>query len=240
MSSINNRADGRAWNELRPLHTERRYLCHAEGSCLFSTGNTRVLCAATVEDRVPEFLVGSGQGWVTAEYAMLPKSTLTRIPRDRNKGGRAQEIQRLIGRSLRNIVDLHAIGERTITIDCDVIQADGGTRTASITGAMIALHDAITWMLECELIPRSPLQGLVASTSVGIVNGQCLLDLDYNEDRTAEVDFNMVMTDAGKFVELQGTAEEGPFDRNQLDKLLELGQYGINQLLSYQRQLLGL
>ncbi len=234
------RIDGRRPDELRPIRIERDYLDFAEGSCLISTGKTKILCSASVEDGVPEFLNGSGRGWVTAEYAMLPKSTKSRSPRDSNRGGRAREIQRLIGRSLRAVIDFKALGERTIILDCDVIQADGGTRTASITGAMIALHDAVSWMRKAELISSYPIRDLVAATSVGIVNGECLLDLCYAEDSAADVDFNVVMAGTGEFIELQGTAEERPFNRECLDRMLALAGQGIEQLCQIQRETLEL
>ncbi len=234
------RSDGRLADELRPVSVERGYLNYAEGSCLFSAGSTRVLCSASVEDRVPPFLVGSRQGWVTAEYAMLPGSTKTRTLRERTPKGRSQEIQRLIGRSLRAVIDLEALGERTISLDCDVIQADGGTRTASICGATIALHDALTWMIEMGLIETNPLREFVAATSVGIVKGERLLDLCYAEDSVAQVDFNVVMTASGEFVELQGTAEEKPFDRAGLDEMLSLASKGIGELIDIQKTALGL
>lgn len=199
-----------------------------------------MLCAATVEEYVPDFLIGSDQGWVTAEYAMLPKSTQRRTPRTRNRGGRALEIQRLIGRSLRAVVDLASLGEHTIILDCDVIQADGGTRTTAVTGAMIALYDAVAWMIERGRLAESPIQEFVAATSVGIVDGESLLDLSYVEDSAAEVDFNVVVADSGRFVEVQGTAEQTPFERDHLDSLIDLGVNGASELHDIQKAALGL
>ncbi|MBI1387488.1 MAG: ribonuclease PH [bacterium] len=235
-----NRSQGRSTRELRPVTFERNYLDFAEGSCLTSFGRTRVLCTASVEDRVPPFISGSGQGWLTAEYAMLPKSTRERIHRERNKGGRAQEIQRLIGRSLRCVVDMKKLGEHTIFIDCDVIQADGGTRTAAISGAAVALHDALTFMKTHELIKEWPLIEMVAAVSVGLVDGQPCLDLDYREDSGADVDFNVVKTEGGKYVEVQGTAEHAAFDAGQLQSLLEIADIGIGEIIRSQRAVLGL
>jgi ribonuclease PH len=233
------RKDRRPDNAIRPLCFTRRYLKHAEGSCLVEMGDTHVLCAASVENRVPPFLKDSGQGWVTAEYAMLPRSTHTRTPRETLKpSGRSMEIQRLIGRSLRAVVDLKALGERTITIDCDVLQADGGTRTASITGAYVALVDAISGLIRTGAVKQSALLAAVAAVSVGIVNGRTLLDLDYSEDSIASVDLNVVMTSGGAFVEVQGTAEGAPFGRDQLDRLLDQAGIGIRALLDGQQQAL--
>ena len=233
------RKDRRPDNAIRPLCFTRRCLKHAEGSCLVEMGDTHVLCAASVENRVPPFLKDSGQGWVTAEYAMLPRSTHTRTPRETLKpSGRSMEIQRLIGRSLRAVVDLKALGERTITIDCDVLQADGGTRTASITGAYVALVDAISGLIRTGAVKQSALLAAVAAVSVGIVNGRTLLDLDYSEDSIASVDLNVVMTSAGAFVEVQGTAEGAPFGRDQLDRLLDQAGIGIRALLDGQQQAL--
>lgn len=235
------RYDGRQRNQVRAVRLERNYLPHAEGSCLISVGNTRVICAATVEERVPPFLKGTGTGWVTAEYAMMPRATSERTPREtKGPGGRTMEIQRMVGRSLRAIVDLDALGERTITLDCDVISADGGTRTASVTGACVALVDALRWMSDQKLLKRPALQGLVAAVSVGIVAGEEVLDLCYEEDRQAAVDMNVVMTDKGRFVEVQGTAEGTPFDRTALNRLLDLAAAGIQHLLKLQREVLGL
>jgi ribonuclease PH len=235
------RVDGRERNQIRAVKLERGYLPHAEGSCFISVGNTRVICAATVEDRVPPFLKNSGKGWVTAEYAMMPRATSERTPREtRGPGGRTMEIQRMVGRSLRAIVDLDALGERTITLDCDVVSADGGTRTASVTGACVALVDALRWMSAERLLKKNALLGLVAATSVGIVGGEEVLDLCYEEDHQAAVDMNIVMTDRGRFVEVQGTAEGEPFDRGSLNRLIDLAHAGINHLLKLQREALGL
>ncbi len=233
------RIDQRAPNQMRRVHVTTGYLATAEGSAIIEVGNTRVLCAATIEENVPSFLRGSGKGWVTAEYAMLPRATATRTPREVNKGkpsGRTQEIQRLIGRSLRSVVDLEALGERTVIIDCDVLQADGGTRTASITGAYVALAIAVRQLVQFGVLKKSPLRDHVAATSVGIVKGEVLLDLNYNEDSRADVDMNLVMTGAGKFVELQATAEQTPFDDDRLAELLKLGRTGICELIEIQKQ----
>ena len=235
------RPDGRRPDELRPATLTRNFIRHAEGSVLVQVGETRIVCTASVEDRVPSFLRDTGQGWVTAEYGMLPRSTSTRTPRESMAGrsGRSTEIQRLIGRSLRAVTDLATLGERTITVDCDVIQADGGTRTAAVTGAMVALADAGEYLVRQGLVPRPILRDLVAATSVGIVDGEVRLDLAYAEDVIAEVDMNVVMTGSGAFVEVQGTAEERPFDRSQLNALLDLAAGGIARLLECQRQALG-
>ena len=236
------RRDGRKSDELRPVKITRSYIKRAEGSVLIEVGDTKVICTASVENRVPPFLRNMNQGWVTAEYGMLPRSTDTRMQRDASKGkvsGRTQEIQRLIGRSLRSVVDLTKIGERTIWVDCDVIQADGGTRTASITGACIALFDALTYMRKHKYINSMPLKDFLAATSVGIVNGKVLLDLNYAEDSKADVDMNVVMTGSGKFVEIQGTAEEEPFDAEQMQKMLGYAQKGIEELIKTQRSYLG-
>ena len=233
------RQSGRAVNELRNLYIERGYTKHAEGSVLIGFGDTRVLCTATVEEKTAPFLRGSGQGWITAEYSMLPRATQTRTPREASKGkigGRTHEIQRLIGRSLRAAIDLKALGERTIWLDCDVLQADGGTRTASITGACVALADAIDGLLRREVLAANPWRHWVAAVSVGIVAGDAVLDLDYAEDSTAEVDMNLVMTDTGHFVELQGTAEGDPFTATQMADMLILGRKGINELIALQQQ----
>ncbi|MEY2340486.1 ribonuclease PH [Acidithiobacillus sp. IBUN Pt1247-S3] len=233
------RQSGRAADELRILRVERSYTKHAEGSVLISFGDTRVLCTASVEEKTAPFLRGSGQCWITAEYSMLPRATQTRIPREAAKGkigGRTHEIQRLIGRSLRAAIDLKALGERTIWLDCDVLQADGGTRTASITGACIALADAIDGLLRREALTTNPWRHWVAAVSVGIVGGDAVLDLDYAEDSTAEVDMNLVMTDTGHFVELQGTAEGDPFSATQMADMLVLGRKGINELIAFQQQ----
>jgi ribonuclease PH len=233
------RSDGRANDELRALELEIGYAKHAEGSCLVRMGETWVLCTASVEDGVPSFLKGQGQGWVTAEYGMLPRSTTTRMRRALG-GGRQLEIQRLIGRSLRAVCNLKALGDRTITLDCDVIQADGGTRTAAITGACIALFEACERLRRSDLLAAWPLNELVAAISVGIVAGEPLLDLPYAEDSKAEVDMNIVMTASGNFIEVQGTAESRPFDDAQLARLLGLARGGIAQLVARQREALGL
>ncbi len=227
------RANDRADDELRAVTIEPGFLRHPEGSALISVGDTRVICAASVENRVPSFLRGTGSGWVTAEYAMLPRSTNTRS--DRGQNGRAQEIQRLIGRALRAAVDLDRLSDHTIVLDCDVIQADGGTRTASITGAWVALAMAIEWMQRKQLLPSSPLRTQIAATSVGVLEGTALLDLDYNEDSTAGVDFNVVMLGTGKLVEVQGSSEGEPFDRQQLNALVDLAESGIRQLFTTQK-----
>ncbi len=235
------RADGRAWNQLRPVNITLGIQQFAEGSALIELGKTRVLCAVSVEDRVPAFLKGTGKGWVTAEYAMLPRATLTRTPRDSFQGrisGRNQEIQRLIGRSLRAVVDMDALGERTLTVDCDVLQADGGTRTASITGAYVALYQALHRLANMGIISDIPIANSVAATSVGIVGGNTLLDLCYDEDSRAEVDFNVVMTDKSEFVEIQGTAEGKPFDKEMTEHLLGLAEKGIMELVKVQQEAL--
>jgi ribonuclease PH len=233
------RRDGRAPADLRPLRLTRGYLKHAEGSVLVEVGETRVLCSASVEDRVPPFLRGAGQGWVTAEYGMLPRATNTRTPREAGRiGGRTHEIQRLVGRSLRAVVELSKLGERTITVDCDVIQADGGTRTAAITGGFVALADCVHHLQSTGRLLQDPLRDRVAATSVGLVAATPILDLDYSEDSTAEVDMNVVMTGAGRFVEVQGTAEQTPFDLDQLQGLLGLARAGIARLLELQRRVL--
>jgi ribonuclease PH len=232
------RIDNRAPGELRPVKVTPDYLLTAEGSVLIEAGNTRVLCAASVEDTVPSFLRGSGKGWITAEYAMLPRATATRTPREVSKGrpsGRTMEIQRLIGRSLRSVIDLNALGERTVLLDCDVIQADGGTRTAAITGASIALSLALRQLVKFGALKRSPVRDFVAATSVGIVNGVPMLDLCYQEDSQAEVDMNVVMTGSGRFVEVQATAEKTPFDDAQLAELLSLARKGIQELIALQK-----
>ena len=221
------------------MRLTRRYLRHAEGAVLVEVGDTRVICTASVEDRVPPFLRGAEQGWVTAEYGMLPRATATRTAREAGRtGGRTHEIQRLVGRSLRAVVELAKLGERTITVDCDVLQADGGTRTAAITGGFVALADCLALLREGARLAHDPLRDLVAATSVGLVAGAALLDLDYSEDSTAEVDMNVVMTGAGRFVELQGTAEQTPFDVAQLEALLALARRGIERLLALQRRAL--
>ncbi|MBV9229804.1 MAG: ribonuclease PH [Chloroflexi bacterium] len=232
------RIDGRNRSQLRPVRLTVDYLDYAEGSVLIEAGKTRVLCAASVEEKVPPFLEGKGRGWVTAEYNMLPRATHTRSGRERDGrvSGRTQEIQRLIGRSLRAVVDMQALGPRTVTLDCDVLQADGGTRTASITGAYIALHRACSLLLQRGLITAHPIFTAVAATSVGVVQGDVLLDLCYAEDSQAEVDFNVVMTAAHEFIEVQGTGEGGPFSRGTMDGLIALAEQGITELLAIQQQ----
>lgn len=235
------RPSQRAADELRPVRLTRRYTKHAEGSVLVEFGDTRVLCTASVEERVPGFLRGKGQGWVTAEYGMLPRSTGSRMDREAargRQGGRTLEIQRLIGRSLRAVIDLKALGERSVTIDCDVIQADGGTRTASITGGYVALADAVQHLLDKRVITTNPLRAQVASVSVGVYQGMPVLDLDYAEDCNAETDMNVVMNDRGDFIEVQGTAEGHPFSRTELMDMLDLAQGGIFRLIEAQRQAL--
>ena len=236
------RADGRLAEQLRPTRMSPNYLMHAEGSVLVESGNTKVICTASVEDRVPPFRRNTGKGWVTAEYGMLPRATNTRSQRESTAGkvgGRTQEIQRLIGRSLRAVTKLEELGERTITLDCDVIQADGGTRTASITGAFVALVLAVQQMREKDIIRTMPVQDYVAATSVGIVGGEPMLDLAYVEDSKADVDMNIVKTGAGLYIELQGTAEALPFGREALNRLLDLGDTGIRQLIALQRGFIG-
>jgi len=236
------RTDGRSSTELRPTKVTPGFLAHAEGSVLIEVGRTRVVCAATIEDRVPPFLRNSGKGWVTAEYGMLPRATSTRTQREATAGkvgGRTQEIQRLIGRSLRSVTKLTDLGERTIWIDCDVIQADGGTRTASITGGFVALALAMQRMRELALIRDIPIVDYVAATSVGIVDGAALLDLAYDEDSRAEVDMNFVKTGDGRFIELQGTAEGKPFDKRALDALMDLADTGIKELIEIQKSIVG-
>jgi len=235
------RSDNRACDQLRPVNIVPNYISLAEGSCLIEVGNTRVVCTATIEDTVPQFLRNSGKGWVTAEYGMLPRATLTRSPREVTKGragGRTHEIQRLIGRSLRAVTDMEKLGERTVFIDCDVIQADGGTRTASSTGAFIALGLAVKAMLESGALKASPISDFVAATSVGIVDGVAMLDLCYEEDSRADVDMNLVVTGTGKLVEVQATAEHRPFDDAQLAELMALARRGIESLLSQQQAVL--
>ena len=232
------RSAGRSADALRPVTLQRRYTRHAEGSVLVAFGDTQVLCTASVEERVPPHKRGSGEGWVTAEYGMLPRSTHTRSDREAARGkqsGRTQEIQRLIGRSMRTVFDLSALGERTIHLDCDVLQADGGTRTAAITGAFVAAHDAVSWLLDQGRISASPIRDFVAAVSVGIVEGTPLLDLEYIEDSACDTDMNVVMTAAGGFVEVQGTAEGAPFTRAEMDRLLALAEQGIGQLVAAQR-----
>ncbi len=240
---MESRLNGRRAGELRPVRIQRRYTRHAEGSVLVQFGDTHVLCTASVEERVPPFLKDSGRGWVTAEYGMLPRATNTRTDREAARGkqsGRTQEIQRLIGRSLRAVTELAALGQRTIHIDCDVIQADGGTRTASITGAFVALHDALCYLKGKALLKAWPLRDHVAAISVGISRGTPLLDLDYAEDSSCGCDMNVVMTGAGRFVEVQGTAEGDAFSRAELDQLLDLAGAGIRELVQHQKAALGL
>ena len=241
-SNTNNiRPSQRALNQLRDVAIIRHYTKHAEGSVLVKFGDTHVLCTASIDEKVPGFLKGKGQGWVTAEYGMLPRSTGSRMDREAAKGkqsGRTQEIQRLIGRSLRAIIDLQKLGERSIQIDCDVIQADGGTRTASITGAYVALHDAVSTLLKSGKITQSPLKDSVAAISVGMHQGQAVLDLDYIEDSDCDTDMNVVMTGSGGFVEVQGTAEGEPFSRDAMDAMLDLAAYGIKQLTDKQKEVL--
>jgi ribonuclease PH len=239
--SIMQRPSNRENDQLRSIKITRNYTMHAEGSVLIECGNTKVLCNATVEDRVPVWLRGKGKGWVTAEYGMLPRSTGSRMRREASsgkQGGRTMEIQRLIARSLRAVVDLKALGERIITVDCDVIQADGGTRTASITGAYVAMVDAVNKLLADNIIKNSPIIGEVAAVSVGIYQGEAVLDLDYPEDSCAETDMNVVMNDASHFIEVQGTAEGHAFCRDEMDQMLNLAELGIKQLLSAQQDAL--
>jgi ribonuclease PH len=234
------RIDQRQPGQLRPVKVTTDYLLTAEGSALIEIGNTRVLCAASVEESVPGFLRGSGKGWVTAEYSMLPRATATRTAREVSKGrasGRTMEIQRLIGRSLRSVIDLDALGERSVILDCDVLQADGGTRTAAITGAYIALSAALRQLVKFGALKKSPIRDFVAATSVGLIGGTPMLDLCYQEDSQAEVDMNVVMTGAGKFVEVQATAEKTPFDDAQMADLLALARQGIDELVALQKQL---
>ena len=235
------RTQGRAADVLRPVTITRRYTKHAEGSVLVEFGDTKVLCTASVEERVPPHKRGSGEGWVTAEYGMLPRATHTRGDREAARGkqsGRTQEIQRLIGRSLRCVFDLDALGERTISLDCDVIQADGGTRTAAITGAFVAAHDAVGWLIAHGTLTASPIRDFVAAVSVGIVGGTPLLDLEYIEDAACDTDMNVVMTASGGFVEVQGTAEGAAFSRDEMDALLRLADKGIRELVAAQRRAL--
>jgi len=235
------RPSGRQADQLRPIQIIRQYTKHAEGSVLISCGDTKVICTASVDENIPRWLKGQGQGWVTAEYGMLPRSTSERMAREASRGrqgGRTLEIQRLIGRSLRAAIDLKALGERTITLDCDVIQADGGTRTASITGACVALYDAVRRLRKLGLIDRDPILEMVASVSVGIYNGVPVLDLDYAEDAKADTDMNVVMTAGGGLIEVQGTAEGVSFDRTEMNAMLDLADLGIKQLLQFQRDAL--
>ncbi len=236
------RPSGRSAEQLRDIKFTRNYTKHAEGSVLVEFGDTKVLCTATVEDRIPRWLKGQGRGWVTAEYGMLPRSTGSRMGREAargKQGGRTMEIQRLIARSLRAVVNLEALGERNITVDCDVIQADGGTRTASITGGFVALADAMQWLVDQRKLKKNPIIGQVASVSVGIFNGTPVLDLDYDEDSNAETDMNVVMNDAGAFIEVQGTAEGHAFRQDELDAMLGLAKSGIAELIEHQREVLG-
>jgi ribonuclease PH len=231
------RSDGRAPAELRPVRLIPDYMPYAEGSCFVEMGNTHVICTATVEDGVPRWLYNKGRGWVTAEYSMMPRSSPQRITREVNKGrpsGRTQEIQRLVGRSLRAVTDMAALGERTVLVDCDVIRADGGTRTASITGAFVALARACMWMRDQKMIEAWPLTDSVCAISVGIVDGAACLDLNYVEDSSAQVDMNVVITGAGKLVEVQGTAEHGAFSRGELDAMLDLAVKGVGELTALQ------
>lgn len=236
------RPSNRTPDQLREVTITRNYTKHAEGSVLVEFGDTKVICTASIDEKVPPFLRGKNQGWVTAEYGMLPRSTNTRIDREAARGkqtGRTQEIQRLIGRSLRAVVDLKKLGERTIQIDCDVIQADGGTRTASVTGAFVALHDAVSFLIRKQALTESPLTDFVAAISVGVVGGEPVLDLDYVEDSNCDTDMNVVMTGSGGFVEIQGTAEGAPFCRSEMNTLLDLAQMGIINLVDLQKQALG-
>lgn len=236
------RSDGRKNNELRKIQITPNFNKHAEGSVLIEFGDTKVICTATVEDRVPPFMKGEGKGWVTAEYSMLPRATQSRNQREAAKGklgGRTMEIQRLIGRALRSVVDLEALGERSITLDCDVIQADGGTRTTSITGAFIALVQAVNHIAETHQLPVFPVRDFLASVSVGILDGEALLDLNYVEDARVKVDMNVVMTGAGEFVEIQGTGEEAPFSRTEMEQMLKLAEDGIHDLIGMQKDVLG-
>ena len=234
------RADGRGIGEIRPVTLELGAAPYAEGSCLISTGGTRVLCAASVQEGVPAWREASGKGWVTGEYSMLPRSTHTRTPRERGGArGRTQEIQRLIGRSLRSVTEMAALGQRTVVVDCDVLQADGGTRTAAVTGAAVALRSAFASLVEEGLLPRNPVREMVAAVSVGLVDGEPCLDLAYSEDSRAQVDMNLVATESGKLVEVQGTAEGDPFSRSELDELLDLAMEGIRTLIGIQLSALG-
>lgn len=236
------RADGRGPRDLRPVNIQRHYLKYAEGSVLITLGDTKVICSASVEEKVPPFLKGTGKGWITAEYSLLPRSTKERTAREAAKGrlsGRTHEIQRLIGRSLRSVVDLEALGERTIWIDCDVVQADGGTRTAAITGGFVALTDALASLVEAGTLPRLPVRDFLAATSVGKVNGHILLDLSFEEDSSAQVDMNVVMTGKGQLVEVQGTGEGGTFSRIEMEQMLDLAWEGIAKLIAIQKEALG-
>ncbi|MBU4343268.1 MAG: ribonuclease PH [Candidatus Omnitrophica bacterium] len=235
------RNDGRKLGQMRKVKIKRGVMKFAEGSCMIEVGNTKVICTASVEEKVPHFLRNTGSGWVTAEYGMLPRSCSTRMRRESSAGklsGRTQEIQRLIGRSLRSVVELEKLGERTIWIDCDVVQADGGTRTASITGSFIALMDAISFLKKQNILEDVPVKDYVGAVSVGIVDGKLCLDLDYGEDSKAEVDMNIIMTGSGMLIEVQGTAEKKPFSKKELDKLISLAQEGIRELVNIQRKIL--
>lgn len=241
MSTSKKRSDGRASDQLRPVSIQRDYLKFAEGSVLIAMGDTKVICTATVEERVPPFLQGKGRGWMTAEYGMLPRSCGRRVQRESSAGrvgGRTHEIQRLIGRSLRSVFDLSALGERTVYIDCDVMQGDGGTRTASITGAYIAAYDTLSTLVSRGVLAKVPAVDSVAAVSVGVVDGRACLDLNYEEDSRAEVDMNIVMTGAGRFVEVQGTAELSAFSRDELNAMLDLGEKGIKGLTAEQKKAL--
>ncbi len=243
MTTVQLRADGRLPDQLREVRLTRGIMKYAEGSVLIEMGQTRVICTATIEERVPPVLRNQGKGWITAEYAMLPRATRVRTPRESSQGkvgGRTHEIQRLIGRALRAVVTLEALGERTVWIDCDVLQADGGTRTASITGACIAVHEALAGLVSQGVLPALPITDTVAAVSVGVVGGRVLLDLNFDEDSGAEVDMNVVMTGRGELIEVQGTAEGRPFTRAQLDEMLALAARGIAELTARQRLLLGL
>lgn len=236
------RSDERQLNELRPIEITTNFTKYAEGSVLITFGETKVICTASIDDRVPPFMKGQGKGWITAEYAMLPRATHTRNQREAARGkvgGRTMEIQRLIGRALRSVIDLKALGERTITLDCDVIQADGGTRTTAISGAFVAMALALDKLVENKQLPHIPITDYLASVSVGIVKGEPHLDLNYEEDFKAKVDMNVVMTGAGQFVEVQGTGEEAPFSREELDALLALAEQGVEQIISVQKAVLG-
>ena len=237
----NMRPSNRQNDQMRDIKIERNFTMHAEGSVMITCGNTKVLCNASVEDKVPGWLRGKGKGWVTAEYGMLPRSTHSRMGREASKGkqgGRTLEIQRLIARSLRAVVDLKALGERIITVDCDVLQADGGTRTASITGAYVAMYDAVNQLLNTGTLKKNPIHGAIAAVSVGIYEDQAVLDLDYPEDSNAETDMNVVMNDGGHFIEVQGTAEGHAFRRDELNELLDLAEKGVSELLAHQKQAL--
>ena len=236
---IQQRSFGRADNEMRPVKITRNYLKNCYGSCLIEFGDTKVLCAATIDESVPSWMKGNGKGWVTAEYSMLPASTATRTPREtKGQKGRTHEIQRLIGRSLRAAVDMRALGEITVTLDCDVIHADGGTRTAAITGAWIALRDALTTWRNAGKLKGDPIVSQVSAVSVGMVDGKIILDLDYHDDSRAEIDMNLVMNDKGEFIEMQGTGERATFDRGRLNAMLDMGEKGLRELMELQRQAL--